>query len=138
MNEIVKAKFLWQKINLSEYEKLAIPTTQDNLYTNLIPNNLLIPNQVYEVPYINVTPVSWTSPVEYHEWLVATWYNEFGVPTQLYYDDWVTPIADWDVEYIYLTATSTNTISPSARSKIFSKETFVNWYNKSKQRHKNK
>jgi len=38
---------------LADYEKLAISTTQDNLYTNLIPNNLLIPDRTYLVSLWN-------------------------------------------------------------------------------------
>jgi hypothetical protein len=45
--------------NLSVYAKNAIPTTQDNLYTNLIPNNLLIPNQWYKIiDYKNKTKIA--------------------------------------------------------------------------------
>ena len=107
----------------SDLAKLAIPTTQNNLYTNLIPNNLLIPNQWYLITDFRGTyAIPNTSPIEYHTGLVANFYNQYNNAVQQYYDDGVTPIVDGDPEQIYVLASSANTIYPIGHSKTFSNE----------------
>ena len=107
--------------DLLDYEKLAIPTTQDNLYTNLIANSLLIPNQWYLITDF-VGEYLIPNTTVYRSGLVSTYTDADGVTIQLTYDDGVTPIVDGDPEQIYVLAVSPNSLYPVGRSKTFSDE----------------
>ena len=111
-----------QVVDLTDYAKLAIPTTQDNLYTNLIANSLLIPNQWYLITDFKGKYQVINAPTgTYHTGLIATWNDAYGNATTLKYDD-NTDITDGDPEEIYLLASSINTFYPIGHSKTFKDE----------------
>jgi hypothetical protein len=101
-------------IDLSDYAKLAISTTQANLYDNLIANSLLIPNQWYLVTdYKNETLIANSSV--YRSGLCQ---NLAGNAT---YPDG-SLIVDGDGEAIYLRAFSANQLESVGYSKTFPDE----------------
>lgn len=98
--KVVKAKFLWQKIDLSSYAKLAISTTVSNFQT-LINTSALVPNQ----------------------WYLITDYR-----TVDYIRQSNTPVYQWhigDVEQIYVLALDVNEVCPEGWSKDFPDEKII-------------